>query len=90
MPDQNTWHVLQPEEAQQQGAGQLVKHLTQADGLPAGFIDEMLASLEPETLTQMCKDLGRTTVQSVLHTEHSIVSACARLAKSTVCHSLLL
>lgn len=68
--------MLQPEEAQQQGAGQLVKHLTQADGLPAGFVDEVVASLEPETLTQVCKDLGKTAFQCVVDTEHSITSAC--------------
>lgn len=51
--------MLQPEEAQQQGAAQLVKHLTHADGLPAGFLEDFVAGLEPELVPQVAGDLGR-------------------------------
>lgn len=50
---------VQPEEAQQQGAAQLVKHITTSDGLPAGFLEELVTSTDAEVLVGMCESLGK-------------------------------
>lgn len=51
--------ALQPAEAAKLGASQLLQPLTQDDGLPSGFLEDLAAKLEPEDLTSLLEKLSK-------------------------------
>ena len=53
-------NLLQPEAAAKLGASQLAQPLTEGDGLPSGFLEDLAAKLEPADLSILLETLSKS------------------------------